>query len=276
MRDDSHSTLGRPNREQRRITASEPEVFRKNSLGNEFEASTIPEIIVPGGIAFGETAVFEVDVATLHFVEDQLFVEDKKGARWRLPDEEITTLKALLDFAVRAQQIESDAVVDIDERGRVKLSAALRDTQAGYEMVMADTQPFKYINYLPADKSIVIDNVVAFYLDRDENMLFRTDYEIRYLRADRRRIAQTRVALQYRYDEATSLSEYLDDWGTDTNRLRADTDYSALGENTADAARYAAWAALFRLVAGQSLDFTDGRYEFMKTAKAGPSTPARF
>ncbi len=276
MRGDSNSTQGRPDRAQRRITASEPEIFRKISLGNEFEASTIPEIIVPGGIAFGETAVFEEDVTTLHFVDDRLFVEDRDGSRWLLPEEDIANLKAWLDFAVRAERIGSDAVVDIDERGRVKLSVALRDTDAGYEMMVADTQPFRYIRYLPADKSIVIDNAVAFYQDSDQNMQFRTDYEIRYLRADRQRLAQTRVALQFRYDGATRQSDYLDDWGTDVNRLRADSDYAALGENTADAARYAAWAALFRLVVGQSLDFTDGRYEFMKTIKTGTSTPARF
>jgi len=276
MRGDSNSTLGRPSREQRRITASEPEVFRKVTLGDEYEASTIPEIIVPGGIAFGETAVFEVNVATLHFVDNRLFVEDRTGSRWLLPHEDIAILKAFLDFAVRSERIGSDAVVDIDERGRVKLSSALRDTEAGYRMVVADTQPFRYISYLPADKSIVIDNAIAFYPDSDKKMRFRTDYEIRYLRADRQRIAQTRVALQYRYDEATDKADYLDDWGTDNGRLRADSDYAALGESTAIAARYAAWAALFRLVIRQTLDFTDGRYEFMKTVTAGTPTPARF
>jgi hypothetical protein len=276
MRGDSNSTLGRLNREQRRITASEPEVFRKATLGDEFEASTIPEIIVPGGIAFGETAVFEVNVATLHFVDNRLFVADRDGSRWPLPDEDIAILKACLDFAVRSERIGSDAVVDIDERGRVKLSAALRDTEAGYKMVVADTQPFRYIRYLPADKSIVIDNAVVFYQDNDINMRFRTDYEIRYLRADRQRIAQTRVALQYRYDDATDEADYLGDWGTDNSRLREDSDYAALGENTATAARYAAWVALFRSVIGHSLDFTDGRYEFMKTVTAGTPTPVRF
>ena len=275
-RGNSNSALGRPDREQRRITASEPDVFRKVSLGNEFEASTIPEIIVPGGIAFGETAVFDVEVESLHFIDNRLFIEDRDGSRWSLPEEDIASLKAWLDFAVRAERIDSDAVVDIDERGRVKLSAALRDTDAGYAMLVADTQPFNYIRYLPADKSIVIDNAIAFYEDANQSMQFHTDYEIRYLRADRQRLAQTRVALQYRYDEATGKSAYLDEWGTDMNRLRADSDYDVLGESTVDAARYAAWAALFRMVAELSLDFTDGRYEFMKTLKTGRATPARF
>jgi len=57
LRRDSNSAIDPDSRALRRIASNEPAVFLKESLGDEFEASTIPEIIVPGGIAFGENAV---------------------------------------------------------------------------------------------------------------------------------------------------------------------------------------------------------------------------
>ena len=255
---------------------AEPEIFLKETLGDEFEASTIPEIIVPGGIAFGEKAVLDREGVRLRFDGEQLELEAGNGSRWRMPAEEAATLRASLDFALQAHRLESHAAVDMDERGRIRISPALRDTDMGFSLVVADTQPFRHISTLPADKSIIMDNAVKFFQAEGQRMDFITDYEVRYLRADRRKIAQTRVALQYRYEDSGRRSAYLGEWGTDTRRLPANAPFEALGEDTAEVARLAAWVALFRLVAEQSLDFTDGRYELMTTEKAGMRTPARY
>ncbi len=275
-RGDSNSVLGRPDREERRLLASEPEIFRKSSLGDEFEASTIPEIIVPGGIAFGETAVLTIDANRLEFDGQRLRLLATDGTTWLFPEESLANLKASFDFAMRSMRIASDAVVDIDERGRVKLSAALRDTDAGYAMVEADVKPFEFIDYLPADKSIIIDNTVSVIAHKEQNAVFKTELEVRYLRADRRQIAQTRAAIKYRFDQSTGETFYYDDWGTDAARLRANSDYDGLGAAINVAANLAAWVALFRLVNEQELDFSIGRYQLMKIDKRGRETPSRF
>ena len=275
-RGDSNSVLGRPDREERRLLATEPEIFRKSSLGDEFEASTIPEIIVPGGIAFGETAVLTINANRLEFDGQRLRLLATDGTTWLLPEESPVNLKASFDFAMRSMRIASDAVVDIDERGRVKLSAALRDTDAGFTMVEADVQPFEFIDYLPADKSIIIDNAVSVIAHAEQNAVFKTELEVRYLRADRRQIAQTRVALKYRFDQSSGETIYYDDWGSDAARLRSNTDYDGLGAAIGITANLAAWIALFRLVDAQELDFSIGRYELMKVDKQGRETPSRF
>ncbi|MDT8428472.1 MAG: hypothetical protein RQ757_06870 [Pseudomonadales bacterium] len=282
---DTNLVRSRPDRSARRLAASEPEVFLKDSLGDEFEASTISEIIVPGeivpreivpgGIALGETAVIEGDGNELVFNGQTLFLRSSSGDTWQLPEASVSALKTCFDFAQRAVRIATDAVVDIDQRGRVRVSAAMRDTEVGYQMALADLEPFKLVQGLPADKSIILDTGAGFYIDGPGQMEFMTDYEVRFLRADRRRIAQTRVALQYHYDSSADSAVYEGNWGSDTGRLRESTDFDSLGENTANVAGYAAWVALFRKVLDQSLDFTDGFYEFLSIDNSGQETPVR-
>lgn len=274
LRRGSASVLNPESRDARRLASREPEVFRKEGLGDEFEASTIPEIIVPGGIAFGEDAVFENEFAQLVFESDRLWLQDEDGRRFGLPAEDLDTWKAGFDFAARSEVIGSDAVVDIDERSRVRISSALEDTDAGVELIRIDTEPFKYVQRLDVRKSVIIDTEVNFFM-RGAHTEFATEYEVRFLQADSMRIARTQAAVVYRYESATQAVELVDIWGPDGFRLEGRTDFEGLGSSTANAARHAAWIALFRATLNGSLDFSRGRYEFMKVDKAGRSTPSR-
>ena len=281
LRRNSTSVLNPESREARRLASREPEVFLKESLGDEFEASTIPEIIVPGGIAFGEDAVFERQFTHLRFEGDRLWLQDAKGQRFGLPVEDVRTWKADFDFAARSQAIASDAVVDIDERSRVRLSSALVDTDTGAELIRIDTQPFQYVQRLDVRKSVIIDTDVSFFVSETSEAAtesvteFITEYEVRFLQADSMRIARTQAAVVYRYKSELQAVQYVDIWGSDGFRLEGRTDFDGLGTSTANAARHAAWIALFRGVINGSLDFSSGRYEFMKLEKAGRSTPSR-
>lgn len=270
---DSDSAIDPDSRAQRRLASAEPAVFRKESLGDEFEASTIPEIIVPGGIAFGENAVFQSASVELVFAGERLWIA-LDGERLPLPAENLEIWKAGFDFAGRSGQIASDAIVDIDERGRVRLSSSLKDTDLGAAMVRIDLEPFNYVTRLDVLKSVIIDTRVRF--DEVEGaMQYATEYEVRFLQSDRLRIARTQAALVYRYESATGAVSFEDDWGPEAFRLEGRTDYDGLGTSTAEAARYAAWIALFRNVHENAVPFTYGRYEFIKLDKAGRSTPTR-
>lgn len=273
LRRDSTSVLNPDSRANRRLASAEPAVFRKESLGDEFEASTIPEIIVPGGIAFGEHAVFSQAGLSLLFAQEQLWLLGEDGMRYVLPSAPLSVWKAAHDFAARSSRIASDAIVDIDERGRVRISSVLADTDLGYEMVHMDTQPFQYVRRLDVRKSVIIDNRVRFEAS-GQVMNFSTDYEVRFLQADRMRIARTQAAIVYRYRSEEDRVTHIDSWGPDAFRLEGRTDFEGLGASTA-AARYAAWIALFRNVHENGLPFTYGRYEFLKLEKAGRTTPAR-
>jgi hypothetical protein len=270
---DSASAIDPDSRAQRRLASAEPAVFLKESLGDEFEASTIPEIIVPGGIAFGENAVFQSGSPALEFAENRLWLLHN-GTRVPLPEDDVKTWKAAFDFAERSGRIDSDAIVDIDERGRVRLSSTLKDTDLGGAMVRIDLEPFNYVTRLDVLKSVIIDTSVRFDVV-DELMQFATQYEVRFLQSDRLRIARTQVALVYRYESAGGTVSFEDAWGPEAFRLEGRTDYEGLGASTAAAGRYAAWIALFRSVHENAVDFSHGRYEFMKLDKAGRSTPTR-
>jgi len=270
---DSDSAIDSDSRAQRRIASAEPAVFLKEGLGDEFEASTIPEIIVPGGIAFGENAVFQTENTELVFADDRLWIAHGED-RLALPLEDLKTWKAAFDFAGRSGLIDSDAIVDIDERGRVRLSSTLKDTDLGGAMVRIDLEPFNYVTRLDVLKSVIIDTRVRFDVVAD-TMQFATQYEVRFLQSDRLRIARTQAALVYLYESASGAVSFEDAWGPEAFRLEGRTDYDGLGESTAEAARYAAWIALFRNVHENAMDFTHGRYEFIKLDKAGRSTPTR-
>ncbi|MES3008323.1 MAG: hypothetical protein V4751_11195 [Pseudomonadota bacterium] len=274
LRRGSTSVLDPDSRAMRRLASQEPEVFLKESLGDEFEASTIPEIIVPGGIALGEDAVFDREVVGLRFEDNRLWLEDSNGQRFGLPAEDLGVWKASLDFATRSQLIGSDAVVDIDARGRVRISSALEDTDAGAALIRIDTEPFNYVQRLDVRKSVIIDTAVNF-LVQEALVEFVTEYEVRFLQADSLRIARTQAAVVYRYESALATVQHVDIWGPDGFRLEGRTDFAGLGNSTADVARHAAWVALFRAVLSGELDFSRGRYEFMKIEKAGRSTPSR-
>ena len=260
------------------VARNEPSVFRKASLGDEFEASTIEEIIVPGGIAFGEQAQLDFEPQELVFREGGLLVRDTAGNERRLPrDLPLPFVKALWDFTVRAEALRSDAVVDIDGEGRVRISEALRDTDIGYELVQIDTLPFEFVRNLPVTKSVIIDTAVVFRENGQPGLMdYDTRYEVRFLSADTMRIAQTRVALEYRLEAAGSDPEFGDQWGRDIGRLDENLDYTGLGSSTAPVARYAAWSGLFRLLQSGNVTFVEGRYDFMKIDKSGRRTPARF
>lgn len=273
LRRDSESAIDPDSRPQRRLASAEPAVFLKESLGDEFEASTIPEIIVPGGIAFGENAVFESHNTELVFAESQLWIV-QDARRLALPIEDLKTWKAGFDFAARSQQIDSDAIVDIDARGRVRLSSTLKDTDLGGAMARIDMEPFKYVTRLDVLKSVIVDTEVRFDA-MDGAMQFATAYEVRFLQSDRLRIARTQAALVYQYESTSGAVTFEDSWGPEAFRLEGRTDYDGLGQATAEAARYAAWIALFRNVHENAVEFTHGRYEFLKLDKAGRSTPTR-
>jgi hypothetical protein len=265
------------NRGNRSLPRSEPSVFLKETLGDEYEASTIREIVVPGGVAFGETATLPVEVEELIYSDDRFVVLDKTGRRWQLPREKPQVLKALFDFVQRAVDIQSDSIVDIDAKGRVKMSSAIRDTDVGYEIMRADTQPFHYIDNLAVNKSVVIDiNVDWKSVANEERLVFETDYEVRFLSADNMRIARTRAALEYKYRSEEHESSYQGSWGRLASRVDENTNFEGLGTNMNQVAHYAGWIGLFRKLRLDNVNFLLGRYEFMKVHKSGRETPFRY
>lgn len=273
LRRDSDSVLNPSSRELRRVAAAEPAVFLKESLGDEFEASTIPEIIVPGGIALGENAVLS-EVKELVFVDERLTLVDGAGLSRTLPVEALDIWKAAFDFSARSAALGSDAIVDIDERGRVKISKALEDTDLGFDMVRIDTEPFNFVTRLDVRKSVIVDSRIEF-INSASAIDFTSEYEVRFLQSDRMRIARTQAAIVYRYVSAQDRTMHIDSWGPDAFKLEGRTDFDGLGASTERVARYAAWIALFRAVHAQEIDFNHGRYEFLKLEKAGRSTPSR-
>lgn len=262
--------------DDRRVARNEPSIFRKSTLGDEYEASTIREIIVPGGIAFGESAVLPWPVDELIFTGQDFFLIDENQKHWRLPAADQADLKALFDFVQRSETLDSDAIVDIDAQGRVKISAALRDTDVGYHLMEIDTEPFKYVRGLSVNKSVIIDNSVVFDEATEADALkYQTVYEVRFLSADSMRIAQTRVALEFENISGPADISHSYAWGNSLGRLQDDLDLAGLGNSTASIAEYAAWAALFRMVRSEPVKFLQGRYEFLKVDKRGRSTPRR-
>jgi hypothetical protein len=256
---------------------SEPAVFLKETLGDEFNQSTIEEIIVPGGVALGEVASLDFVPTELVFHNRELILVDEEGANWTLPEIELADAKALFDFVARSEVIHSDSIVDIDADSRVRISSELRDTDVGFAIMHADTQPFEFVPNLGVTKSVIIDVGVEWRQVASEQPLqFAADYEVRFLSADNMRIAQTRVALEYEYNSEIKNSYYSDSWGESVGRLDENLDYSGLGESVERVAVYAGWAGLFRRLHEDKVNFVRGRYEFMKIDKSGPKTPIRY
>ncbi len=274
-----------PNRDDRSLSRNEPRIFRKITLGDEFNQPTIEEIVVPGGIALGESAeldfvpaelVFDGDSFILHGIDS---ASGTNGISHRLPSDDPAALKSLFDLSSRSIRTRSDAVVDLDVDRRVSISSALRDTDAGYAFLFADTLPFEHLDYLPVTKSVIIDTDVSWNRSGVENGLpleFETGFEVRFLSADSMRIAQTRLALEYEYDSAGGAVRYDGNWGRYGSRLRESTDVDGLGAGLAEFARYAGWVALFRRLEQDAVPFLKGRYQFMKIDKGGRETPRRF
>lgn len=265
------------NKGNRSLARREPAVFLKESLGDEFNQSTINEIIVPGGVALGVTASLAITPESLQFAGGRLQLVDDEQVVWQLPKLDSPSMKALFDFVQRSESIKSDAIVDIDADARVRISSALRDTEVGYEIMHADTLPFEYVPNLPVTKSVVIDVDIHWQGSSTENKLeFETEYEVRFLSADNMRIAQTRVGLQYQFESETSTAVYKDSWGRDVRRLRDNLDYAGLGNDMVEVANYAGWIGLLRKLKEDKVPFLQGRYEFMKIDKSGRKTPARY
>ncbi len=302
-RRDSDSVFRDPvNRDERGLARNEPRIFRKITLGDEFNQPTIEEIVVPGGIAFGESA--EVDFTPVELVfsgaaaSAHSSTADGGGSAFpgasfslrgldsntgeavirRLPAEDPRRLKSLFDLAQRSIRTRSDAIVDLDAERRVSISSALRDTDVGYDFLFADTLPFEYLDYLPVTKSVIIDTAVLWRAGAESRSAqqFETDFEVRFLSADSLRIAQTRLALEYEFDSASGAVRYAGKWGRFESRLRERTDVDGLGAELAPMARDAGWLALFRRLQRDEVPFLKGRYEFMKIDKAGRETPRRF
>ena len=140
-------------------------------------------------------------LAELQFDRGELILIEEDGDAHELPEIDLADVKALFDFVNRSRAIGSDAIVDIDARGRVRISSALRDTEAGYKIMHADTQPFEFVPNLPVTKSVIIDTAVEWQRgEMGKTLQFEVDYEVRFLSADNMRIAQTRAALAYVYD----------------------------------------------------------------------------
>jgi hypothetical protein len=256
----------------RYYAAGEPERFKKIDLGDEIIAAVIPEIIVSGGIALGEVAVFQKPARALIFNPDHSFeLELINGERWLFPERNPLLLKTCFDFALRSTQIRSDAIVDIDEHRKIRISSAFRNTDIGYEFIGIDGQPFQYVRSLNAIKSVIIDTAVVISAEAS-TPVFNTEYEIRFINPDRRKLAETRAALVYDYDSGTDVASYRESWGPRAFRLYS-VDFTGLGEQTRKAARVAGWVALFRAVAEAELDFSRGRYEFLKIENTGTATP---
>ncbi len=260
---------------RRRPARDEPAAFLKETLGDEFSASTIREIVVPGGVALGETARLPFEAAEARFDGRALTLVDRDGGRWSLPPIEPAELKTLFDFVERSEATASDAMVDIDGERRVRISAALRDTDAGRAVLEADTAPFEHVRSLPVVKSVIVDEGVRWTERGPGRLGFAADYEVRFLTADNMRIAQTFAALEYRYDSGTGEALWEGNWGPGTVRLRENLDYAGLGRDTAPVADYAGWVGLLRRLREDGARFLHGRYEFMKIDKTGRRTPAR-
>ncbi len=258
------------------LARNEPSVFLKESLGDEFNQSTIEEIIVPGGVALGESARLNLTPASLEFNGNSLILIDDTGKHWELPDQALSDSRALFDFVERSALIQSDAIVDIDENARVSISSVLRDTDVGYEIMHADTQPFVFISNLPVTKSVVIDTFVKWTQSPDKSLSFDTEFEVRFLSADNMRIAQTRAALVYEYQSITGQVLYRDAWGREARRLNDKVDYAGLGSSMEKVAHYAGWIALFRKLKDDKVPFLRGRYAFMKINNEGRETPSRY
>ncbi|MFT7470507.1 MAG: hypothetical protein ACI8XU_000396 [Kiritimatiellia bacterium] len=265
------------NRGDGSLARREPSVFLKETLGDEFNQSTIEAIIVPGGVALGEVASLDFVPRELVFHNRELILVDEEGVNWRLPEIELADAKALFDFVARSEVINSDAIVDIDADSRVRISTVLRDTDVGFAIMHADTQPFEFVTNLRVTKSVIIDNGVDWrQVASEEPLQFAIDYEVRFLSADNMRIAQTRVALGYEYNSERKTSYYSNSWGRYVGRLDENLDYSGLGESMEQVAIYAGWVGLFRKLHEDKVNFLRGRYEFMKIAKSGPKTPLRY
>ena len=265
------------NKGESSLARREPAVFLKQTLGDAFNQSTIREVVVPGGVALGASAELSIVPKSLIFAEGRWLIIDDNEVSWQLPPLDQPGMKALFDFVQRSQSIKSDAIVDIDADGRVRISTALRDTEVGYQIMHADTQPFKYVPNLPVTKSVVIDIDVSWFPSSVERALeFDTGYEVRFLSADNMRIAQTRVALEYQYHSATDGVAYKNAWGRDVRRLHDNLDYAGLGNSLSGVANYAGWIGLLRKLKEDRIPFLQGRYEFMKIDKRGRETPARY
>ncbi len=265
------------NRGDRSLARREPAVFLKETLGDQFNQSTIREMVVPGGVALGETASLEFVPQELIYKNGELQLVDENKIAWTLPKIAPADIKALFDFVIRSEAIGSDAIVDIDADGRVRISSALRNTDVGFAIMHADTQPFQFVPNLSVTKSVVIDTDVSWQkAPAANNLQFSSNYEVRFLSADNMRIAQTRVALEYQYESLGHSMRYLDAWGRDLGRLDENLDYAGLGYSMLDVAGYAAWVGLLRLLQEGDVSFLRGRYEFMKIDKAGKDTPARY
>ncbi len=303
-RRDSVSVFRDPvNRDERGLSRNEPEIFRKITLGDQFTQPTIEEIIVPGGIALGESAELDFTPVELLFSgantnpytidPDTGKVDPDRGSFSlrgldpdtgevvvrQLPEDDPKLLKSLFDLARRSSRTRSDAVVDLDIDRRVSISSALRDTDAGYAFLFADTLPFEHLDYLPVTKSVIIDTGVFWNrsgIESSSPQEFETAFEVRFLSADSMRIAQTRLALEYEYDSASGTVRHDGNWGRYGSRLRDSTDVDGLGMGLAELARYAGWVALFRRLEEDAVPFLQGRYGFMKIDKTGRETPGRF
>ena len=259
------------------LARREPAVFMKETLGDEYNQSTIEAIIVPGGVALGETASLDIEPVELLFDGEELILIAADGVNWKMPEIGLAEVKALYDFVARSELIESDAIVDIDGDGRVRISSALRDTDAGFLIMHADTQPFEFVPNLPVTKSVIVDTSVDWRKGAvDGPLQFEVDYEVRFLSADIMRIAQTRAALEYEYTSQGKTSKYSDSWGNYVGRLDEKLDYSGLGESMVEVASYAGWVGLFRRLQEDKVSFLRGRYAFMKIDKTGQKTPIRY
>jgi len=279
VRRNSESIFRDPgNRDARGLARREPSVFVKETLGDEFSESTIREIIVPGGVALGETATLSQPIKAVRFSGNRLVLLASDGAVWQLPAIEPAVLKSLFDFVQRSEAIGSDAIVDIDGDRRVSLNVALENTEAGYHIMQADTQPFEFVGNLRVTKSVIVDTGVDWFAAAGDTsqLVFESRFEVRFLSADNMRIAQTRAALEYEYDSRSPQPSYVDAWGRDITRLRENLDYAGLGKGVASVARYAGWIALWRKLLEEQVQFTEGRYQFMKVDKSGPETPSRY
>jgi len=258
------------------VTKNEPANFLNESLGDEFTQSTIREIIVPGGVALGETAKVPFEISALEFDGQGLLVVDQQSKRWRLPTQDVSITKSLFDFVQRSTQLRSDAIVDIDGEGRVRISSSLRNTEAGYEIMRADIQPFKFVRNLNVSKSVVIDAFVRWKTLNSADLFFSSEYEVRFLSADNMQIAQTKAALVYTYDSIEQTSRYTEAWGPYVGRLSESLDTAGLGESLNKVAEYSGWVALLRTIEETGINFLQGRYQFMKIVSTGRFTPARY
>ena len=271
---ESHSVFPREGKLARHYRRGEPDRFLKADLGSETEAATIPEIIVSGGIAFGEIARFAQSPKALIFRNDQRFLlQWSDGSTSELPSLNPLALKACFDFARRSLRIASDAIVDIDGRKRISISSAFRDTDAGLELYEMDKVPYQLVKGVRSRKSIIVDKSVVVREGRDE-LEFDTQYEIRFITRDRNAIALTQAALEYEYNSHRDQAMLSRVWGPEAHRV-SQVDFDKLGSLTRRTALLASWTALFRALEGAGVNFSHGRYEFMKLDKRGRKTPAR-